>query len=157
RKKAYDKLLIRSKVLLKTYAKSDYLDEVYNLRGLAYIAQKQYVAASQQLKKAIEISSNESLKNMASYNLAYVHFELGQADQASSALETMKPSILDKGDRVKFYVLRAKLARLRQDYAGSAGEILSALKNTNDPQSQVAESMLTFLDEVLEPVNNILQ
>ncbi|MBI3543800.1 MAG: penicillin-binding protein activator [Deltaproteobacteria bacterium] len=155
RKHNFDNMIKRSKVFLKTYPKSDFLDEVYNLRGLALIGLKQYAGAAAQLKKALELSSNDSLKNMASYNLAYVYFELGQIDAAAQALEGMKPSSLEKNDRVKYFILRAKIARLKQDYAGSAQDILSGIHNIPEAQNQMLESMLAFLDEVLEPINNL--
>ena len=156
RKHAFDNVLKRSKIFIKGYPQSEFLDEVYNLRGLAMIGLKQYQPAISQFKKAVEISSNDALKNMASYNLGYVFFELGQLDPAGQALDAMKPSSLEKNDRVKYFILRAKLARLKQDYAGSAEEILSALRNTPEPQNAMVESMLVFLDEVLEPLSNII-
>lgn len=155
RKHNFDGVLKRSRAFLKTYPKSEFLDEVYNLRGLAYIGLKQFQSAAQQLKMAIEVSQSEGLKNMASYNLGYVYFELGQIDTAAQALEVLKPSSLEKPDRVKYFILRSKIERLKQDYAGSAQDILSALRNSPSTSSQALEPMLGFLDEVLEPINNI--
>lgn len=157
RKHGYDEVLKRTRAFIKTYSKSEYLAETYNLRGLAFIGLKQYQNAAINLRKAYDMASEDGLRNMAAYNLAYVHFETGQIDQASVALEPVKISSLDRGDRVKFYVLRAKIARLKKDYQGSAQEILSAIKNVPEPRpTATLDPMLGFLDEALEPLNNIV-
>lgn len=158
RKKSFDAVIKRGTNLIKTYGSSPFVDDAYNLKGLAYIGLKQYQFALFQLKKAVEVSDNDNLKNMASYNLAYVYFELGQVDQAAQALETLRASSLERADRYKFHVLRAKVARLRHDYPGSAYDLLSALKYVSEPRSAATvDPMLNFLDEVLEPITNVAQ
>ena len=154
RKHGYDAVIKRSRAFAKAYPKSEYLDETLNLRALAFIGLKQYQNAAIVLKKLIELSQNDALKNMAAYNLAYTNFELGQMDAASQALEQMKPSSLEKGDRMKYFILRAKISRLKQDYADAAQQILSALRSAPEQQGPMVDSMVGFLDEVLEPINN---
>lgn len=154
RSKNYDKALEVGKTFAKSYPKSPFIDQVYNLRGLCYIGQKQFQFALFQLKKAVEIARTEGLRNMASYNLAYTYFELGQTDHAGEALGSIHSSNLERTDRVKFFILRAKIARLRQDSLGSASDILSAIQDTDMRGSGQMESMLNFLDEVLEPISS---
>lgn len=158
RKKNYDAVVKRGTNFVKAHRSSPFLDDAYNLKGLAYIGLKQYQFALFQLKKAVEVSDNDNLKNMASYNLAYVYFELGQVDQAAHALEALRPSSLERTDRYKYHVLRAKIDRLRHDYPGSAFDLLSALKYVPEPRSAATvDPMFNFLDEVLEPITNISQ
>src|SRR5262249_19706787 len=90
RKHNYDAVIKRSRAFLKAYAKSEFLDEVYNLRGLSFIGEKKYQDAGTSLKHAIEATHNDALHNTASYNLAYTYFELGQIEQALQALEPVK-------------------------------------------------------------------
>lgn len=157
RKHNFDAVLKRTRAFLKAYTKSEYLDEVYNLRGLAFIGQKKYQEATINLKKALDVTHSESLRNMATYNLAFTRFELGQIDLASQTLEPIRVGSLEKEDRVKFYVLRAKIGRLKHDFGSAASEILSALKYVPEPRAaQTVDPMLAFLDEVLEPINNVI-
>ncbi|MEW6057370.1 MAG: penicillin-binding protein activator [Bdellovibrionota bacterium] len=156
RKRNYDGLLKRSKTFLSKYPNSIFLDQVYNLRALAYIGQKQYQFAVFQLKKALELTQNEDVRNMASYNLAYVYFELGQVDQASRAIDQVKEDSLERPDRMKLHVLKAKIAKLRKDYESSTREILAALDQVSESQGSAnIEPMLGFLDDSLEQVTNV--
>src|SRR5271165_325236 len=54
RKHAFDAVLKRSRAFLKTYGKSEFLDEVYNLRALAFIGLKQHQNAAIVLKRLLE-------------------------------------------------------------------------------------------------------
>ena len=156
RRKNFDAVAKRATTFVKSYPKSDFIDDVYNLKGLAYISLKQYQFALFQLKKAVELTDNNDLRNMATYNLAYVHFELGQIEQAAQALDTLKATSLDRSDRYKLHILRAKIERMRQDFAGSAYDALSALKYVPEPRSaNTVDPILNFLDEVLEPITNV--
>lgn len=156
RRKNFDAVAKRATAFIKAYPKSDFLDDVYNLKGLAYIGLKQYQFALFQLKKTIELTDNDNLRNMATYNLAYVHFELGQVEQAAAALDTLKAASLERSDRYKLHVLRAKIERMRQDFAGSAYDALSALKYVPEPRAaNTIDPILNFLDEVLEPITNV--
>ncbi|MBI2607081.1 MAG: penicillin-binding protein activator [Deltaproteobacteria bacterium] len=161
RSKNYGDVLSRSKRFFKVYPSSLFLEQVYHLRALSSIALKQYSAAAAQLKKTLEIARarrdpNENLIAMATYNIAFVNMELSQAEQAMLHLNEIKVSSLDRPNRVKYRILRAKIARVSQDFAASSREILFAAQD-QDPGSDgsARKPLLAFLDEGLDHLGGI--
>lgn len=155
RKRDFDKVLKRSTTYLKNFPHSEYRDQVYNLRGLAFIGDKKLVQAISQFKKAIEETENENLKNMARYNIGYCHFELNQLMEADSVLLEVRPSVLEVADRSKLYILRAKTSRMKKNYDQAAEDILGAIQTSGSEGVGRLGAMINFLDEVLVEVKSV--
>mgnify|MGYP002376072825 CR=1 FL=1 len=156
RARDYDGVLSKSAGFAKNHSKSPFLDMVYNLRGLALLGQKQYQNAISVFKKVLNTTERTELRNMAQYNLAFSYFELGQVDLAANALDTTKAASLDYDNQTKFYILRAKVSRLKQDNGAAARDILNAIEAGRNAEKQAAafEPMIAFFDDVVEPLQN---
>lgn len=159
RNKQYKLVLDDSKKFIKQYPSSALLELVYHLRSLSSIGLKQYPNAISQLKRTLEIARsrpniNENLVTITTYNLAYVHFEMGQTDQANFYLQEINPNSLDANNRARYYMLKAKIARMNQDFTLSGQNILLAIQNYQPDKKTALKPLFTFLDEILEHIDN---
>ncbi len=159
RNKQFKTVLDESKKFIKTYPQSTLLEYVYHLRALSSISLKEYKNALPQLKRTLEIarsrsSVNDNLITVITYNMAFVHFELGQTEQAMQSLQEVNPSSLDSNNRARYFMLKAKIARMSQDFNQSGYNILMAISNYLPDKKAQMKPLFAFLDEVLEHIDN---
>ena len=147
----YDKALAKIDAFVETFPKSANISQAENMRGLIYLFGKKPAQASTAFSRAIETNSFiPALMPYLLYNLATAQFEEGRADDAHQTLDRFSPDTLNRENRLKAHVLRARVELKRGLPADAAREALEAsrLFPTSDG-SERSESRNT-LNQVLE-------
>ncbi len=128
----------------KYYPKSALRAQIYNLKGLAYLAVKQPLKATASFKKALELDTQKSLGAYALYNLASAQYQLGQVDDAQGNLQKISTENIDKWNRIKIHYLKSKVF-LKKNLAPEAarecliaGRLLNVVRTGESHEAQNA-------------------
>lgn len=111
KKKNHIPVLEKGSVFLTRFPKSRFIPEVYHLKGLSYLAQRQSLMAISQFMKTVELTPHATLKAIASYNLAYSFYETSQFNEAWRTASSIVVAELSSSETYKLYLLKARVAK----------------------------------------------
>ncbi len=158
KQRQWDTALKKTRAFISQHPKSAILDQVYFVRGLAYLGLKQNAYALICFKHVIALTDQDIIKNMALYNKAFIESEQSQNDEARTSLDAVRLGALPEYDRSKFFVLLAKVNQKRGDSLGAAQAVLNAFRY-KDPtpggNPTLMGAMENFLVEQLAGINSL--
>lgn len=158
-----DSVFAQSNQFFKLYPTSQYLDQVYYLRGLCALNRKQPQLAVAAFQSAIDKSFNPVLRSSARFNLALTYFEAfsnSHLTEAATVINQVRPSHLDDAGRYKLYVLGAKLNRALGNFYDSVSAGHKAYDEAVKSEKFTSQKnvLVDFLRETFQKVdgeNNI--
>lgn len=153
-----DSVFVQSNQFLKLYPTSQYLDQVYYLRGLCALNRKQPQLAVAAFQSAIDKSFNPILRSSARFNLALTYFEAfssSHLSEAATVINQVRPAHLDDAGRYKLYVLGAKLNRALGNFYDSVSAGHKAYAEATKSEKFISQKnvLIDFLRETFQKVD----
>jgi len=138
-KGAHEAALLRLDAFESRYPKSAYRGYSDNLRGLVYLAKKDYAKAANLFTRALgRKGSATGFENYVLYNLASTQLELNDVEAAIGTLGRIRAEHLDPDNRLKYHQLKSQIHLRRELFYEAAKEALLAGKYFSKDQIAAA-------------------